>query len=145
MLKLKNRGLSQSEEVLERVGTVRELVGKGGIIYPSNSNNVKDVTKRMMITLEAKSGDKESLLTSPAVNRRLRSKEISLSEVLDYPVYLTIVKEKDELGRPTGVETERAVIGVEQGKDLKALAVSADSKAVVIVEDIKSYESLLRY
>lgn len=140
MLKLKNRGLSQSEEVLERVGTVRELVGKGGIIYPSNSNNVKDVTKRMMITLEAKSGDKEVLLTSPAVNRRLRSKEISLSEVLDYPVYLTNVVDQE-----TGVTTERAVIGVEQGKDLKALAVSADSKAVVIVEDIKSYESLLRY
>jgi hypothetical protein len=140
MLKLQNRGLSQSEEVLENLGTVREIVGKGGKIYPSNSNNVKDVTKRMLITLEDKQGSKEVLLTSPAVNKRLRSKEISLSEVLDYPIYLTKVTDQE-----TGMISERAVIGVNQGKDLKEFAVSADSKAVVVVEDIKSYESLLRY
>ncbi len=140
MLKLQNRALAQSEEVLEDLGTVREIVGKGGVIYPSNSNNVKDVTKRMLITLEDKQGNKEVLLTSPTVNKRLRSKEISLSEVLDYPIYLTKVTDKE-----TGLVSERAVIGVAQGKDLKALAVSADSKAIAVVEDIKSYESLLRY
>jgi hypothetical protein len=141
MLKLQNRTMSQSEdEVLELLGTVREIVGKGGLIYPSNSNNVKDITKRMLITLEDKQGNKEVLLTSPAVNKRLRSKEISLSEVLDYPIYLTKVTDQE-----SGMISERAVIGVAQGKDLKELAVSADSKAVVVVEDIKSYESLLRY
>ena len=140
MLKLQNRALAQSDEVLEELGTVREIVGKGGVIYPSNSNNVKDVTKRMLITLEDKQGAKEVLLTSPAVNKRLRAKEISLSEVLDYPIYLTKVTDQE-----TGLVSERAVIGVAQGKDLKELAVSADSKAVVVVEDISTYESLLRY
>ena len=140
MLKLQNRALAQSDEVLEELGTVREIVGKGGVIYPSNSNNVKDVTKRMLITLEDKQGAKEVLLTSPAVNKRLRAKEISLSEVLDYPIYLTKVTDQE-----TGLISERAVIGVAQGKDLKELAVSADSKAVVVVEDISTYESLLRY
>jgi hypothetical protein len=140
MLKLQNRALAQSEEVLEELGTVREIVGKGGIIYPSNSNNVKDVTKRMLITLEDKQGNKEVLLTSPSVNKRLRSKEISLSEVLDYPIYLTKITDQE-----TGLISERAVIGVAQGKDLKALAVSADTKATAVVEDIKSYENLLRY
>jgi hypothetical protein len=63
MLKLKNRAQSQSEEELELLGTVRELIGKDGLIYPSNSNNLKNVSKRMQITLQDKAGTKEVLLT----------------------------------------------------------------------------------
>jgi hypothetical protein len=143
MLKLKNRAQSQSEEELELLGTVRELIGKDGLIYPSNSNNLKNVSKRMQITLQDKAGTKEVLLTSPECNRRLRSKEISLTEVLDYPVYLTLVKDQE-----TGVTTEQARIGVNRGAEVKVMAVKADAKAVVAKEPkatIATYEGYVRY
>lgn len=138
MLKLANRTLVQSEEEVELLGTVREIVGKGGTIYPSNINNLMDVSKRLLITLEDKEGNKEVLLTSPAVNNRLRSKEVSLAEVLDYPIYLTNVTDKE-----TGMVSERAVIGVHKGMAVTSMAVSADSKAVTkkatSVENLEAY------
>jgi hypothetical protein len=141
MLKLKGRTVSNDEQVLETLGTVRELVGKGGRIYPSNINNVMNVNKRLLITLEDKDKETEVLLTSPALNQRLRSKEIQLRDVLDYPVYLTIVRDEE------GVESERAVIGVHQGHAVTSLAVSSDDKATkkakeINIKDIEAYISL---
>lgn len=147
MLKLKNRAQSQSEEELELLGTCRELIGKNGELYPSNGNNLRNVNKRMQITLDDNSGNKEIVLTSPECNRRLRSKEISLTEVLDYPVYLTLVKEKDSLGNETGVVSEQAIIGVPRGTEVKLMSVKATTKAVVKTETptVATYESYVRY
>ena len=142
MLKLANRALAQSEEeVLEVLGTVREIVGKGGTIYPSNVNNLMNVNKRLLITLEDSEGNKEVLLTSPAVNSRLRSKEVSLAEVLDYPIYLTNITDKD-----TGMVSERAVIGVHQGASVTSMAVSADTKPVGKKEtSVANLEAYIRF
>lgn len=109
------------ENSVETLGTVKEIVGKGGTIYYSNSNNVKDATKRLMITLEDKAGKAISLLASPALTRQLRSKEASLKDVMFCPVYVTTVTTKE------GDEIERPVIGVNQGESLKGLhSVKAD-------------------
>jgi hypothetical protein len=141
MLKLQNRTVSSQEEELELLGTVREIVGKGGEIYPSNSNNLMNVTKRLMITLEDTKGVKEVLLTSPEVNRRLRSKEVSLSEVMDYPIYLTLIKDKE-----TGATKEEARIGVWQGKEVKAMSAKSDDKPVTVKEvTVEQLEGYLRY
>jgi hypothetical protein len=142
MLKLANRALAQSEEeVMEVLGTVREIVGKGGTIYPTNVNNLMNVNKRLLITLEDATGNKEVLLTSPAVNSRLRSKEVSLAEVLDYPIYLTNITDQE-----TGMVSERAVIGVHQGAAVTSMAVSADTKPVGKKEtSVSNLEAYIRF
>lgn len=109
------------ENNVETLGTVKEIVGKGGTIYYSNSNNVMDATKRLMITLEDKDKKTFSLLASPKLTRQLRSKESSLKDVLFCPVYVTTVTNKD------GDEVKRPVIGINQGESLKGLhSVKAD-------------------
>jgi len=142
MFKLANKAMnSNEEEELELLGTVREIVGAGGEIYPSNSNNLMNVNKRLMLTLEDSEGVKEVLLTSPEVNRRLRAKEVSLSEVMDYPIYLTLVKDKDK-----GTEEEKARIGVWQGKEVKGMSAKADDNPVAVKEvTVEQLEGYLRY
>ena len=132
--------MSSNEEELVSLGTVRELVGKDGRIYPSNSNNLRNLSKRLLITLEDKAGTKEIVLTSPEVNRRLRSKEIQLAEILDYPVYLTQVTDEN------GTVTEQARIGVDQGAEVTELAVKANAAAIKATKPtLADYQSYLRY
>lgn len=132
--------MSSNEEELVSLGTVRDLVGKDGQIYPSNSNNLRNLSKRLLITLEDKAGTKETVLTSPEVNRRLRSKEIQLAEILDYPVYLTQVTDEN------GTVTEQARIGVNQGAEVKVMAVKATAPAIKETKaTLEDYQSYLRY
>jgi len=132
--------MSSNEEELVSLGTIRDLIGKDGQIYPSNSNNLRNVSKRLLITLEDKAGTKEIVLTSPEVNRRLRSKEIQLAEILDYPVYLTQVTDEN------GTVTEQARIGVNQGAEVKVMAVKATAPAIKETKaTLEDYQSYLRY
>lgn len=147
LLTLKGKGVNvNSETELELLGTVRDFIGENGVLLPSNSNNLRDINKRLMLRLKDSEGNFEDLLTSPSLNRLIRSKEVSLREVMDYPIYLTEVKEKDSDGNLTGVISEQARIGVWQGEEVKQLAVKAEEPTVAKKQPtIESYEAFARY
>ena len=70
-------------ERAERVelGTVAELIGKGGKLKLI-PRNFADDTKRVVVILEQSNGASDSVLCSPELSKRLRSKELSLSQLV---------------------------------------------------------------
>lgn len=82
-------------ERTERVelGTVAELIGKGGKLKLI-PRNFADDSKRVMVILEQANGASDSVLCSPELSKRLRSKEISLSQL----VALTVTEQLSATG-----------------------------------------------
>lgn len=74
-------------ERAERVelGTVAELIGKGGKLKLI-PRNFADETKRVVVILEQASGASDTVLCSPELSKRLRSKEITLSNLIGLSV-----------------------------------------------------------
>jgi hypothetical protein len=67
------------------LGTVAELIGKGGTIKLS-PRNFADDTKRVAVILEQANGDSDMVICSAELSKRLRSKEITLSQLVGFTV-----------------------------------------------------------
>jgi len=67
------------------LGTVAELIGKGGTIKLS-PRNFADDSKRVVVILEQSSGDSDMVICSAELSKRLRSKEITLSQLVGFTV-----------------------------------------------------------
>lgn len=67
------------------LGTVAELIGKGGKIKLS-PRNFADETKRVAVILEQSNGDSDMVICSAELSKRLRSKEITLSQLVGFTV-----------------------------------------------------------
>jgi hypothetical protein len=120
-MKLLERFRTEQQSDLEVLGTVKEIVGKGGKIYYSNSNNVMNPNKQLQITLDPKVGASQTLLCSKALTRQLRSGDLSLNDVMFCSVVVTKFTTED------GVDVEDVRIAPQQGESLEGQAVSADS------------------
>jgi hypothetical protein len=119
-MKLLEKFRKEQESDLQVLGTVKEIVGKGGKIYYTNSNNVMDPKKQLQITLEPKEGDSQWILCSKSLTRQLRSKEMSLNDVLFCSVVVT------KFTTEKGDDIEDIRIAPPQGESLKGQAIEAD-------------------
>jgi hypothetical protein len=67
------------------LGTVAELIGKGGKIKLS-PRNFADDSKRVVVILEQADGASDMVICSTELSKRLRSKEITLSNLIGFTV-----------------------------------------------------------
>lgn len=67
------------------LGTVAELIGKGGKIKLS-PRNFADEAKRVIVILEQANGASDMVICSAELSKRLRSKEITLSQLIGFSV-----------------------------------------------------------
>lgn len=67
------------------LGTVAELIGKGGKIKLS-PRNFADDSKRVAVVLEQANGSSDMVICSAELSKRLRSKEITLSNLIGFTV-----------------------------------------------------------
>lgn len=67
------------------LGTVASVVGKGGSVdfIPSNLTNAE---KRLYVILKKEDGSSDSVICSQAVSDGIRSKEISISQLLGFEI-----------------------------------------------------------
>jgi len=75
-------------ERAERVslGTIAKLAGLGGKIKPVSINNFTDENKRVVILVTNKDGESDTVTCSPEVSKRLRSKELTISQLSTFEV-----------------------------------------------------------
>jgi len=75
-------------ERAERVslGTIANLAGAGGKIKPVSLANFADESKRVVILITQKSGESDTVTCSPEVSKRLRSKELRISQLATFEV-----------------------------------------------------------
>jgi len=75
-------------ERAERVslGTIANLAGAGGKIKPVSLANFADENKRVVILITQKSGESDTVTCSPEVSKRLRSKELRISQLATFEV-----------------------------------------------------------
>ena len=75
-------------ERAERVslGTIANLAGAGGKIKPVSIANFADENKRVVILITQKSGESDTVTCSPEVSKRLRSKELRISQLATFEV-----------------------------------------------------------
>lgn len=67
------------------LGTVAELIGKGGKIKLS-PRNFADETKRVAVILEQANGASDMVVCSAELSKRLRSKEVTLSQLVGFTI-----------------------------------------------------------
>ena len=67
------------------LGTVAELIGKGGKIKLS-PRNFADEAKRVAVILEQANGASDMVVCSAELSKRLRSKEVTLSQLVGFTV-----------------------------------------------------------
>ena len=74
------------------LGTIAELCGKGGSFRPTSMNNWVDETKQVAIVLLRQDGKSEVVVCSREVSKRLRSKELKLSQLMTFEVKENLTK-----------------------------------------------------
>ena len=75
-------------ERAERVslGTISNIAGPGGRIKPVSIANFMDENKRVVILITQKDGTSDTVTCSPEVSKRLRSKELAISQLATFEV-----------------------------------------------------------
>jgi hypothetical protein len=68
------------------LGTIASIVGKGGSFRPASINNWTDANKRVVLVLAKKDGTSDLITCSTEVSKRLRSKELKLSQLMGFTV-----------------------------------------------------------
>ena len=102
----------KSDGQIEMIGTVAQVIGKGGIIKTIRKN-LKNTKVNIALVLEDSKGNSTVLPTSSQLNDLLRNKEVALSDIKFYPVYeLTNEKVSEETGEMEEVVSH--IIGVPQ-------------------------------
>jgi hypothetical protein len=75
-------------ERAERVtlGTVGSIIGIGGSVKPISIPNFLNEEVRVQLVLTLKDGTSDKVTCSPEVSKRLRSKELTLSQLVNFEV-----------------------------------------------------------
>jgi hypothetical protein len=68
------------------LGTIAEIVGQGGTFRPATMSNWLDTNKRVVLVLAKKDGTSDLVTCSTELSKRLRSKEIKLSQLMGFIV-----------------------------------------------------------
>ena len=104
------------------LGTIASIAGKGGTFRPASISNWTDASKRVVLVIERKDGTSDLVSCSTEVSKRLRSKELKLSQLMGF----TIVEQLTTKG-----ETMNVVVMPNNGNTLPS---------VEITDNIVSYE-----
>jgi hypothetical protein len=68
------------------LGTIASIVGKGGSFRPASMSNWADANKRVVLVLAKKDGTSDIVTCSSEVSKRLRSKELKLSQLMGFTI-----------------------------------------------------------
>ena len=68
------------------LGTLASVCGVGGSYRPCSSANLADHTKRLVLTLTRVDGTSELVTCSGELSKRLRNKEIALSQIANFEI-----------------------------------------------------------
>ena len=68
------------------LGTLASVCGVGGNYRPCSTANLKDNTKRLVLTLTRVDGTSELVTCSGELSKRLRNKEIALSQIANFEI-----------------------------------------------------------
>jgi len=114
----------------KELGTILELVGKGGTVAPI-AKNLRDESKRVTLVLTNKKGESDTVVLSTAVSKLFRSKEIKLSQVIG----LTVIEQE----LPNGEIMNVVVMPSREGTTLTHFAVD---KMKVTSFDVEEREAV---
>ena len=109
----------QREDRIE-LGTIASVVGEGGSYRPASSANLADPSKRLMLVLTKADGTSELVACSAELSKRLRSKEIKLSQIQGF----TIVEQLTTSG-----EIMNIIVMPATGTTLPSVSVGAEAPA----------------
>jgi hypothetical protein len=143
----KTKGLMTMETYEQRdlvqYGTLREvatlLATKEFNVRPISASNLKNADKRVVLVIEDKKlGTSSTILCSRPVSNSLRAKEISLTQVLDFPIVEHTVGE----GYATAGETyPHIVVPFVAGGEMEG--VGNDAVAEAPVAEVVNLEDLI--
>jgi len=68
------------------LGTLMSVCGEGGNYRPCSTANLTDHTKRLVLTLTRVDGTSELVTCSGELSKRLRNKEIALSQIANFEI-----------------------------------------------------------
>ena len=111
------------------LGTIASIVGKGGSYRPATMNNWLDQNKRVVLVLAKKDGTSDLVTCSAELSKRLRSKEIKLSQLMGF----TIVEQLTTTG-----ETMNVVVMPNNGTALPSVAITDE---IVAYEPISTFNA----
>jgi len=110
------------------LGTIASITGKGGSFRPASKNNWLDVTKRVVLVLAKKDGTSDLVTCSTELSKRLRSKEIKLSQLMGF----TIVEQLTTSG-----EVMNVVVMPNNGATLPSVEITDD---IVAYEPVSTFD-----
>lgn len=102
------------------LGTIASIVGQGGSFRPATMANWLDANKRVVLVLAKKDGTSDLVTCSSELSKRLRSKEIKLSQLMGF----TIVEQLTSSG-----ETMNVVVMPNAGTTLPSVAITDEIPA----------------
>ena len=102
------------------LGTIASIVGQGGSFRPATMANWLDVNKRVVLVLVKKDGTSDLVTCSAELSKRLRSKEIKLSQLMGF----TVVEQLTTSG-----ETMNVVVMPNNGTALPSVAITDEIPA----------------
>jgi len=77
------------------LGTLAQNCGVGGSYRPVSSANLADHSKRLVLVIQKASGESDLVTCSPELSKRLRAKEIALSQIANFPIFEQITADGD--------------------------------------------------
>jgi hypothetical protein len=108
------------------LGTIASIVGKGGSFRPATMTNWLG-TQRVVLVLAKKDGTSDLVTCSTELSKRLRSKEIKLSQLMGF----TIVEQLTTSG-----ETMNCVVMPNSGATLPSVAITDE---IVAYEPVNTF------
>jgi hypothetical protein len=102
------------------LGTIASIVGQGGSFRPATMANWLDANKRVVLVLVKKDGTSDLVTCSAELSKRLRSKEIKLSQLMGF----TVVEQLTTSG-----ETMNVVVMPNNGTALPSVAITDEIPA----------------
>ena len=110
------------------LGSIASIVGKGGSFRPASLNNWADANKRVVLVLAKKDGTSDLVTCSTELSKRLRSKEIKLSQLMGF----TIVEQLTSTG-----ETMNVVVMPNSGTTLPSVEITDE---IVAYEPVSTFD-----
>jgi hypothetical protein len=110
------------------LGTIASIVGKGGTYRPVSESNWLDANKRVVLTLVKKDGTSDLVTCSTEVSKRLRSKELRLTQLQVFQ----IVEQLTSTG-----ETMNVVVMPNAGTTLPSVAITDE---IVAYEPVSTFD-----
>lgn len=111
------------------LGSIASIVGVGGTYRPASMNNWLDANKRVVLVLAKKDGTSDLVTCSTEVSKRLRSKELKLSQLMGF----TIVEQLTTSG-----EVMNVVVMPSNGSTLPSVEVTAE---IPVYEPVKAFNA----